>query len=407
MSHNGEPKIGRRPAGQRKPLPKAKVQGKLPPRRRPSSVEREKVEIDEMNEEEFEIQKTKLQNESRRKRPKQKNKTTVLEYNPGIIGPVEKCKTPTKDPNLPSPPTRTKPRELGMPDLNEEDLALSMVPAAGRVPPYGLPQIYLGDSSPAPRWLIRPVQPVPEPSSSSSSSSASSGSKPPPLGRLRWEFDPGPGAQHGENAARLRGYAYQYLLNSLSDPVVRDEMRELIWNGPYSKYVEHVEDPLPIPPPPAYIKDKKKLLDSVDLMPPISASAPDEYLYMYPDYKRPSLAARVARSPVETPSSSRTATESSSATPSPNGDSSGTTRLDINSHVSEANRPRPRASTSSSSSTSGGPKNYASDIAPFHDEEGQHFQPGESKHRWIWILLTVLILSMFLCLFLYAFGILR
>jgi hypothetical protein len=71
---------------------------------------------------------------------------------------------------------------------------------------------------------------------------------------------------------------------------------------------------------------------------------------------------------------------------------------------------RDRASASTSSNGSINAKKYSkydpSKYDPDLDDDNKnHLKAGE--YKWIWILLTALILGMFLCLFLYVFGILR
>jgi len=182
-------------------------------------------------------------------------------------------------------------KELGLSEMSGDSGIDTPERTKKPASPVCMPKIYLGDASPAPRWLIRPAGPETK-QDVSQESSVSSGSKLPPLGKLLWEFDPGMRSKHGLDEAWLRDYAYQYLLNSLGDPIVRDQMRDLIWNGPHAPSVAHVEDPLPVPPPPPHFKDKKPS-DYVSLRRPISASASDDYYFMYPAYERPSLAARV------------------------------------------------------------------------------------------------------------------
>ncbi|KAL2803390.1 hypothetical protein BJX63DRAFT_436989 [Aspergillus granulosus] len=318
--------------------------------------------------------------------------------------------------------------------------------------PVCMPKIYLGDASPAPRWLIRPADPESK-QDLSGESSISSGSKLPPLGKLRWEFDPGMHSKHGLDEAWLRGYAYQYLLNSLGDPVVRDQMRDLIWNGPHAPTVAHVEDPLPVPPPPPHFKDKKPS-DYVSLRQPISASAPDDYYFMYPAYERPSLTARVRTKadikseaegagsnddPFSTDADDSSDWETSSdqdrlratSVPGPNYQlvsdiastrrSSASTIICTNtgrswhSCITATARTRTGTEFSSHSSISVSPKELSKSPGiedsdspgynPSCDDDGRHIRPGQ--YKWVWVFLTVLILSMFLCLFLYVFGILR
>ncbi|KAL4913723.1 hypothetical protein BDW62DRAFT_191984 [Aspergillus aurantiobrunneus] len=182
--------------------------------------------------------------------------------------------------------------ELGLPHLNKE-IQPEMLPRVGGPPSQSFPKIYLGDGSPTPHWLIRPDDP--EIAQHASPQSASGVRRPLLLGRLRWEFEPGPPSKHTQDENLLREYAYRYLQNSLCGPIVRDELRELIWNSQHAAIVAHVEHPLPIPPPPPHFKDQRAS-DFVNLRPPVSASTPDGYRFMYPDYERPSLATRALRS---------------------------------------------------------------------------------------------------------------
>ncbi|OJJ00310.1 hypothetical protein ASPVEDRAFT_559258 [Aspergillus versicolor CBS 583.65] len=323
-------------------LPRAKVGGKLPPRLKHPMMVDSPV----------------------------KAKNNVK---PEEMWPERRCQSPVQI--LPmEAPVFVKGTELGLPELSRR---------VGDQSSHRLPKIYIGAASPTPRWMIR--QAGPEAGQNiSPRSSVSSSTRLPELGRLRWEFDPGPPATHGQDESRLRDYAYQYLLNSLNDPIVRDEVREMIWGSFYAPTVAHVEDPLPIPPPPPHFKDQRPS-DYVNLRPPISASNPDDYHFMYPDYERPSLAARAYQSNY-TPAISYGSRGSNGSYTS--------TRSSIG------------ESTHTSSSVSTNPKDY---VPEYHDvlsdDNTHHF--GPSEYKWIWIVLTVLILAMFLCLFLYAFGILE
>ncbi|KAL4820771.1 hypothetical protein BDW67DRAFT_71942 [Aspergillus spinulosporus] len=202
--------------------------------------------------------------------------------------------SPIQSPELDAP-ILAEGKELGLPELNREPKP-ALNPVNG-IPSTRFPRVYLGDNAPTPRWLLRPVSPVTGhelthySSSESGYSSASGSSRLPPLGRLRWEFDPGSAAKHGQDGTRLHDYAYRYLQNSLRDPIVREEIRNMIWNSQYAPVVANVEDPLPIPPPPPHFKDREPS-DYVTLREPISASHPDDYHFKYPDYARPSLAVR-------------------------------------------------------------------------------------------------------------------
>lgn len=288
------------------------------------------------------------------------------------------CQSPAHMPDM-ELPILVKGLQVGLINMNKAQPDMPF--RVGGPPSKNLPKIYLGDTAPTPRWLIRPV-------GSEQSTSTSASSKPqsrlPPLGRLRWEFDAGPPSRHAQDGSRLREYAYQYLQNALRDPIVREEMREMIWTSRYQETVAHVEDPLPIPPPPPHFKDQKPP-DYANLRPPISASNPDDYYFMYPDYQRPPLASRQHPSLTEP---DRYA--GSSASRSSMGESDGT---------------RTRASTSSSVSTNA--KEHLSDYyrQQLSDDHHQHLQSGEFK--WIWFGVSTLIVALFLCLALYAFNIIR
>ncbi|KAL5050164.1 hypothetical protein BDW71DRAFT_204216 [Aspergillus fruticulosus] len=307
--------------------------------------------------------------------------------------------SPIQSPELDAP-ILVEGTELGLPELNRATKP-ALSPVDG-IPPTRFPRVYLGDNAPTPRWLIRPVRPAigHEParhsssesdnvSASSSYSSASGGSRLPPLGRLRWEFDPGPATKHGQDETRLGEYAYRYLQNSLRDPIVREEMRNMIWNSQYAPVVANVEDPLPIPPPPPHFKDKRPS-DYVALREPISASNPDDYHFMYPDFARPSLAARAyEHQPTYTSRKSSVVSQISA---------------DSNGSSTTGESSRTRASTSSSISVTH--KEYSLEYQHELDDDTSHYLK-RGEYKWIWILLMILILALFLCLFLYAFGILQ
>ncbi|KAL4928467.1 uncharacterized protein BDV17DRAFT_97388 [Aspergillus undulatus] len=206
--------------------------------------------------------------------------------------PERMCRSPIQMPHM-TAPIKIKGTELGLSKLSK-GAPPEMSPRVGDPPNKNLPKIYLGDESPKPRWLIRPVSPVFEQDTPSQPSEPQVPQLP-TLGQLRWEFDAGLPEVHGQDENQLREYAYCYLRNSLSDPIVREQLREMIWNSRFAPNVAHVEDPLPVPPPPPHFKDQKPS-DYANLRPPVSASAPDDYTFMYPGYERPSLAARSYKS---------------------------------------------------------------------------------------------------------------
>ncbi|KAL4945170.1 hypothetical protein BDV06DRAFT_209666 [Aspergillus oleicola] len=313
--------------------------------------------------------------------------------------PQRMCRSPIEMPHMRAP-IKVAGTELGLPHLNKE-IPPEMTPASGDSPNKNLPKIYLGDSSPRPRWLIRPVSEQ----NTSSTSLPSNASQLPRLGQLRWEFDAGLPARHGQDEAQLREYAYRYLQRSLSDPIVREQVRGLIWHGRFAPTVAHVEDPLPIPPPPPHFKDQKPA-DYENLRPPVSASAPDDYTFMYPGYERPSLATRSYKSTqTQYPRKSTMEQLHSFSFGAPNH------TAPTNQHVNQPMNFGESCASSRSNSTASSSGTTLKEFEPeyhreLHNDEGHHhLRPGE--YKWIWITLTGLILALFLCLFLYAFGILR
>ncbi|KAL4748078.1 hypothetical protein BDW72DRAFT_196140 [Aspergillus terricola var. indicus] len=280
--------------------------------------------------------------------------------------PERQCLSPIQSSGLDAP-ILVEGTELGLPELNRK--TKPVLNAVDGIPPTRFPRVYLGDNAPTPRWLIRPVRPATnlEPAHHSSSgsgyvsassgySSASGSSRLPPLGRLRWEFDPGPAAKHGQDEARLREYAYRYLQNSLRNPIVREEIRHMIWNSQYAPVVANVEDPLPMPPPPPHFRDQKPS-DYVTLREPISASNPDDYHFKYPDYARPPLAVR-AYEHRDTYTSRKSSVDSQSSA-NPNGSS----------RTGECSRTR--ASTSSSISVTH--KEYSPVYQHELDDDTNHY----------------------------------
>ncbi|KAL4873360.1 hypothetical protein BDV12DRAFT_192346 [Aspergillus spectabilis] len=275
--------------------------------------------------------------------------------------PERQCESPEELPEM-EMPIIARGGELGLPSLNKElQSELAQQFGGNKRPFHNRPKIYIGDASPTPRWLIRPATRKAEQGSSSSDS--------PPLGKLRWEFDPGAPNAHGQNRRQLREYAQKYLRNSLCDPIVRHQLREMIRNGQYAAMVQNVEDPLPIPPPPPHFKDRKPT-DFAKLRPPISASAPDDYFFRYAGYERPALTQSYFVHPPSPVAYSISDTHTTDiASNSLNGSDQ--------SYQASSNGSRGRASTSSSGMANA--KEYSVYDPGLDDDNEHHFKPGSSK----------------------------
>ncbi|KAL4884649.1 hypothetical protein BJY04DRAFT_168533 [Aspergillus karnatakaensis] len=310
------------------------------------------------------------------------------------FSPDRQCESPVELPML-QMPIIVQGLELGLPNLNKEHRSKLAKQFGGREQPLqNRPKIYIGDDAPTPRWLIRPAA-TEKPAQGQKSRSRSASSA--PLGKLRWEFDPGSPDTHGQDPKKLRVYAHQYLRNCLCDPIVRFQLRQSIRCGQYAETIQDVDDPLPVPPPPPHFKNQKPTpTDYVSLRSPLSAAAPDAFHFNYLNYQRPPLARRPHPGPSSVPSreSSPQAYHSFTEENAPANDQP---------YQASNDGSRGRASTSSSGSSNA--KEYSKYLPVLEDDDHHHLKPGE--YKWIWILLTVLILGMFLCLFLYVFGILR
>ncbi|KAL4958189.1 hypothetical protein BDW69DRAFT_179792 [Aspergillus filifer] len=288
--------------------------------------------------------------------------------------PQRMCRSPIEMP-LMSAPIKVAGTELGLRQL-DKDIPSGMSRQVEDSPNKNLPKIYLGESSPRPRWLIRPVS---EQNTSSTSRSLNA-SQLPRLGQLRWEFDAGLPATHGQNETQLREYAYRYLQNSLNDPVIREQLREMIWNSQYARTVAHVEDPLPIPPPPPHFKDQKPA-DYANLRPPVSASAPDDYTFMYPGYERPSLAARSYKSTqAQYPRKSTMEQFHSFNFGAPNHTAA------MNQHINQSMNFDASCSSSRSNSTASSSGTTLKEFEPeyhreLHNDEGHHHLRPEAQTR--------------------------
>ncbi|KAH8423942.1 uncharacterized protein LDX57_001698 [Aspergillus melleus] len=215
-------------------------------------------------------------------------------------------------------------------------------------PKYMTLNIYIGHNVRAPRWLLERKFPQSSRASVSLKSPASAADE------LEWVFDAGPFAYAlNSGDSWLRTYAYNVLETTLNDPIERLRIRKEIWDRNDGDYQEN-EDPIPpLPPAPATLDVTQQ-----EEMGPTPGSR-DGRFFQFPDYARPSLAER--------------------ALPKPES-------------LTHANSTPPRRSR----------RLYIDS-----DEEGTNSTPSASigEYRWIWFIVILLVLSMFLCLFLYAFKI--
>lgn len=256
---------------------------------------------------------------------------------------------------------------------------------------HNMPPISFGENAPVPRWrfasdttkpaqgkdlekdLIRTV------AGKSIIDGVASGSHPRSfdssigLGGLKWVFDAGllanpPNLLHGE---KLYEVAYDCLTEALQNPISRMQMKREIANGPLWPKVCNVEDPLPPPPKrpntnfyPEFRKDYRD---------PKARHEDDEF-------KRP---VPVPRARGSTPAGGKAPTYAD--------------RLLY--HDKGADGPLHQADPG---------KIFGIESDSSEDEgrkEGKIAKIGE--YKCVWLCVILLVLSMFLCLFLYSFGIIK
>jgi hypothetical protein len=280
------------------------------------------------------------------------------------------------------------------PDPNRSTGFIYQFPIPVRFPKdwhTNIPPISFGENAPVPRWRFAsdPTKPaqgkdlekdlVRTVAGKSVIDGVASGSHPRSfdssigLGGLKWVFDPGLPANtsnllHGE---KLYEMAHNYLTDALQNPISRTQMRREIANGPLWPKVCNVEDPLP--PPPERPKTNFYTDYRADYRDPNAQVESD-------DYKR---AAPKPRARGSTPAEVKATTHADRLLYHEQG-------ADGPLHLAD---PRKILGIEHDSSDDEGRK------------EGKIAKIGE--YKCVWLCVILLVLSMFLCLFLYSFGIIK
>lgn len=257
--------------------------------------------------------------------------------------------------------------------------------------PRNIPQISFGENAPVPRWrfasstikpprgkdlkkdLIRTVAGKSVIDGLTSESHPRSFDSSIGLGGLQWVFDPGlpaisPNMVHGRELYEM---AYNCLIGALQNPISRAQMKREIANSSLWPEVCNVEDPLPPPPKrpkttfyTGYRKDDKG---------PQARREAD-------DYKRPVPIPRARGS-----------------TPAEDSEPTYADRLLY--HDKGAGGPLQQAD----------PRKVLGFESDNSEDEGR--KDGKiakiGEYKCVWLCVILLVLSMFLCLFLYSFGIIK
>lgn len=223
------------------------------------------------------------------------------------------------------------------------------------------PRVSFGEQGAYPRWVLVPA--------------LQQGNQQLPSHKLMWEFEPGPPSGWGGlTKEQLYEWSYNWQRAWVEDPEGREAIISHLRYGPLKELVKGVAQPLPpLPNPPAtnfYLK-------------PVTPPAPAHYetwRWSYKrDYTRPTAPIRQGM-------------YSRGLNPGQQGVGDEEIQLPgISTHRKQYGANRERAE--------------AGAAKPLALDDGEEPEIGE--YKWIWFIVIILVISMFLCLFLYAFKIIK
>jgi hypothetical protein len=223
------------------------------------------------------------------------------------------------------------------------------------------PRVSFGEHGAYPRWVL-----VPAPQQ---------GNQQLPSHKLMWEFEPGPPSGWGGlTKEQLYEWSYNWQRACIEDPEGREAMISHLRYGPLKELVKGVAQPLPpLPNPPAtnfYLKP----------VTPLAPALYETWRWSYKrDYTRPTAPIRQGM-------------YSRGLNPGQQGVGDEENQLPgIGTYRNKCGANRLRAET--------GP------AKPLALDDGQ--EPAIGEYKWIWFIVIILVISMFLCLFLYVFKIIK
>ncbi|KAJ5608966.1 hypothetical protein N7528_009533 [Penicillium herquei] len=282
--------------------------------------------------------------------------------------------------------------------------------------PGDWPEIYFGQSGPMPRWRLREVAEDPPNGRDlhkdlirthkkrthirnvDQDDHPKSGNSSVGLGTLCWIFEPGPSTLwKGLSQEQLYEFAYLGLVDALNDFRSRDMIRATIKRAKLES-IFNVEDPLPPPPPPpsvTYFGPRAGVAEWPKV--PLQMKGRFDYHYAH-RYFRPSMAVREG---------SNTLPKTYSKTDQMRFHMKGTLRNAGD--VCDSFDPTGALPQESVFGSGNGRKSSLSkEWDPEKDaREDFNRNPRLGEYKLLYFLVVIIILSMFLCLFLYAFGIVR
>ncbi|KAJ5103713.1 hypothetical protein N7532_004242 [Penicillium argentinense] len=266
----------------------------------------------------------------------------------------------------------------------------------------GVPTVYYGDNAPLPRWrlVLDPTDPTDQDQQKDNirtlegktiidgvtqdghprSFDPSIG-----LGGLQWEFDELPLSQNApaEGASMLHAVAHRCLAEAMLNPIARQQMSREIANGPLWPKVCNVADPLPAPPPEP----------QPNLLPPIPKV--DKGRYLHPNYQRDSLNVRAkgsGQAPGTEPSLADRLFFHQKGTQGPLHQADPLKSLEVTNSREEGPQTKKRKKGKSPGELEA-------------QKESRTAKIGE--YKCVWFCVILLVMSMFLCLFLYSFGVIK
>lgn len=264
-------------------------------------------------------------------------------------------------------PVHTKPAQVKQVQQVKQAQMVQQVQQAEQYPINQLalgPQVDFGEDGTYPRWVIVPV-----PQQGNQQLPKAPGSR-----NLMWKFEPGPqSGWRGLTQEQLYEWAYNWHRFNIDDPEQREGMIRYLQKGPLKELVKGIAQPLPpLPDPPA---------TNFYMTPPIRPPpAPnDPVCWSYNGYARPTTGIWQGMF-------------SRGFNPAQQGKGDEEDQLSgIGPYGNKYGAYRP--------SEEAGPSK------PLGFDDGQ--EPAVGEYKWIWFLVIILVVSMFLCLFLYVFKIIK
>ncbi|KAJ5266822.1 hypothetical protein N7478_009630 [Penicillium angulare] len=236
------------------------------------------------------------------------------------------------------------------------------------------------------------------------------------LGTLEWKFEPGPPVKwKGLTEAQLYEFAYLCLMDALGDyrsrETIRSKIREMRFRS-----VRNVQDPLPPPPAPpkvTHFGPNPGITEWPKMPPPVHGA----YTRFFNDYWRPTMGLHTDynRGLLRVKPDPGGASDNHFLTSRMFHHLKGTLGPEP-AKISESRDPKASMSPVDSVASSEGSEPRKSSLSKEWDPEkatghSKHLRAGGvvamSEYRFLYFFVVILILSMFLCLFLYAFKIIK